>query len=178
MRIAFNNMFFDKKKMAYSTGSQTSFAIPLYFGMVNREYRELMLKNLTEKIRQGNNALTSGDVGYRYLLQALHEAGYSDIIYKAKTSWDDVFGKPHPKGTRANDEREKAFNAFLVWKRVREENAEGHPIDENLFTRIGRELGLGGKTKTAELYYFFQNTALKDKSYFFNMIDPHKLLCK
>jgi len=34
---------------------------------------------------------------------------------------------------------------------------EGHPIDEHLFKRVGKELAVGGKTKTAELYYYELN---------------------
>ena len=86
----------------------------------------------------------------KWLEIAFAEA-YMDVSFKAAISWDEVFGKPHPKGTRATDEREKLFDAFLVWKGVIEMQEEGHSVDEGLFSKLGRELGIGGKTKVAEL---------------------------
>ena len=99
-----------------------------------------------------------------YWLQRAYIGAYLDIINKAKTSWDDVFGKPHSKWTRANDERKKLLDAMKVYNRIQELRAEGNPIDGNLFARVGLELAVGGKTKTAELYYWRKKEELESKN--------------
>jgi hypothetical protein len=112
VRTAFNDKFFDAGKKKYSTGSQTAYAMPLYFGMVDKEYEEEVAKNLAEELKQNNNALTSGDVGYRYLLQALQEAGYSDIIYKMNYRSDvPGYGYQLEKGATSLTESWKAEGA-------------------------------------------------------------------
>ncbi|MBU1568803.1 MAG: hypothetical protein KJ630_24655 [Proteobacteria bacterium] len=79
---------------------------------------------------------------------------YREVWFKAKTSWDDVFGKPHKKGTHSNDIRKTRNDALKVYYRIQELNKNvGLPVDENMFDRVGRELGVGAKTKTATLYY-------------------------
>jgi hypothetical protein len=112
VRIAFNDKFFDTDKKKYSTGSQTAYAMPLYFGMVDKEYEEEVAQNLAEELKRNNNALTSGDVGYRYLLQALQEAGYSDIIYKMNYRSDvPGYGYQLEKGATSLTESWKAEGA-------------------------------------------------------------------
>jgi len=112
VRIAFNGKFFNEKEKKYSTGSQTSYAMPLYFGMVDKEYLEEVEKNLAEELKRNNNALTSGDVGYRYLLQALQNAGYSDIIYKMNSRSDvPGYGYQLEKGATSLTESWKAEGA-------------------------------------------------------------------
>jgi hypothetical protein len=64
----------------YATGSQTSNAIPLVMHMVPDADRAAVLDALVRDVQQHGNALTAGDVGYRYLLRALAEGGRSDVI--------------------------------------------------------------------------------------------------
>ena len=45
------------------------------------EHREAVLANLVRDVRKQGNALTSGDVGHRYFLRALADAGRSDVIF-------------------------------------------------------------------------------------------------
>lgn len=112
VRIAFNEKFFDVDEKKYSTGSQTAYAMPLYFGMVDKEYEGEVAQNLAEELKRNNNALTSGDVGYRYLLQALQEAGYSDIIYKMNYRSDvPGYGYQLEKGATSLTESWKAEGA-------------------------------------------------------------------
>ncbi|GAA4799398.1 glycoside hydrolase family 78 protein [Olivibacter ginsenosidimutans] len=79
---AFNNKFYHPETGVYATGSQTSYAMPLYMGIVDAADRQKVEANLIDSIKKGNNALTAGDVGYRYLLRALEEAGDSQLIYE------------------------------------------------------------------------------------------------
>jgi alpha-L-rhamnosidase len=88
IKKAFNTKFFDPVKKIYSTGSQTSYAMPLYFGMVDSKYRQDVMKNLIRSINENGKALTSGDIGYRYLLRTLEEAGQSQLIYDMNSRAD------------------------------------------------------------------------------------------
>jgi hypothetical protein len=84
---------------------------------------------------------------------------FRDIYqYRAK-SWDDVFGKPHPKGTHLDAKRQEWEKSILVYHRVKEilRNEPGTPIDGYLFERVGREFGIGGKTLTEKYYYSWKN---------------------
>jgi hypothetical protein len=81
IRAAFNAAFFDDKAGVYSTGSQTANALPLVLGLVPPERRAAVLEAIVKDVRARGNALTAGDVGYRFLLRALAEAGRSDVIF-------------------------------------------------------------------------------------------------
>lgn len=74
------------------------------------------------------------------------------VQFKRETSWDDVFGKPHPKGTHKGDTRNDMFRVYRRVKEIKEESPKT-PIGIELFERVGRELGIGGKTRTSDLYY-------------------------
>jgi hypothetical protein len=80
----------------------------------------------------------------------------NEIIYSAAEGkfacWDDVFGKIFAGIQRR---RTQTLSRMLdVYYRVRELHAKGHPIDNILFERVGRELKLRarGKTTVQELY--------------------------
>ncbi|SDB99632.1 family 78 glycoside hydrolase catalytic domain [Niabella drilacis] len=81
VKTAFNKKFFNPQTRQYATGSQAANAMALYMNLVEPEYRNAVVQNLVKDIRGRNNALTGGDVGYRYVLRALEDAGYSDVIY-------------------------------------------------------------------------------------------------
>ena len=78
--------------------------------------------------------------------------------YKAK-SWDDGFGMPHTKGTHLGAKRKRREFSWQVYRRI-EQITKDDPsiaIDGVLFERIGKELGIGGKTLTEEYYYAEKN---------------------
>jgi len=81
IKAAFNQKFFDPAKANYATGSQTANAMPLVLDLVPAEQRAAVLDAIVRDVRQRGNSITSGDVGYRYLLRALAEGGRSDVIY-------------------------------------------------------------------------------------------------
>ena len=67
-------------------------------------------------------------------------------------SWDVVFGRPLPDGKRQGGLQTES-RRFEVYRRVRDiHDQEGAPIDDLLFARVGRELGIGGKTTVNRLY--------------------------
>jgi hypothetical protein len=55
--------------------------MPLALGLVDAANSADILAAIVNDIRQRGNALTAGDVGYRYLLRALAENGRSDVIF-------------------------------------------------------------------------------------------------
>jgi hypothetical protein len=79
----------------------------------------------------------------------------SDILYRMATgefaTWDDAFGKIFANGYRQGGMRTLS-RMFDVWFRVKQLSGEGQPIGDGLYDRVGRELGVGGKTTVANLY--------------------------
>jgi len=91
VRRSFNDCFFDKQKLQYDSASQTANAMALYMGLVEEKNRNAVVNALVKNIRSRNNALTAGDIGYRYVLKALENAGRNDVIYDMNNR-DDVPG--------------------------------------------------------------------------------------
>jgi hypothetical protein len=76
---AFNEKFFDSTQGVYGTGSQCANAIALVYGLVAPKDRDRVVAALVRDVQE--RGLTAGDVGYRYLLRALADAGRSDVIF-------------------------------------------------------------------------------------------------
>ena len=88
IRLAFNKEFFNLETKIYSTGSQTAYSMPLFFGMVDDVYKKEIVANLVNSINENNKALTAGDVGYRYLLRVLEQEGHSQLIFDMNSRTD------------------------------------------------------------------------------------------
>lgn len=88
IRQAFNKEFYKAGSNSYATGSNTTYAMPLYLGIANPENRKTLVNNLVADIRKQGNAFNSGEVGYRYLLGALSDEGYSDVLYDMNNQSD------------------------------------------------------------------------------------------
>ena len=84
--------------------------------------------------------------------------------YRAK-HWEDVFGKAHPKGTHLETKRQEREYPVIIYERIQKIKKENPktPIDGYLFESIGRELGIGSKTKIETLYYRGKNFLEKYK---------------
>ena len=91
IKSAFNKKFFNPQTKVYGSGSQTSYAMPLVVGLVEPQYRKAVMDNLVQSIRASNNALTAGDIGFRYLVRALEDGGASQLLYEMNNR-DDVPG--------------------------------------------------------------------------------------
>ena len=78
--------------------------------------------------------------------------------YKAK-GWNDVFGRPHPKGTHLETKKQELEKSLLVYRRIKNIKKEdpSTPVDGALFERVGKEFAIGGKTLTEEYYYKWKN---------------------
>ncbi len=88
IRKSFNREFFNPETRCYSTGSQTAYAMPLFFGMVDDSVKKEVVANLVRSINENNNALTAGDIGYRYLLRVLEQEGQSQLISRMNSRSD------------------------------------------------------------------------------------------
>jgi alpha-L-rhamnosidase len=91
IKTAFNSTFYNAEGHVYSTGSQTAMAMPLCVGLVDESNRQQVLKNLVDSIYKTNKALTAGDIGFHFLIQALDEGGASQLIYDMNNR-NDVAG--------------------------------------------------------------------------------------
>ena len=88
IRAAFNQRFFHPATGQYATGSQCANAMPLVMGLAQPAQRPAVLDALVRDVRGRGNALTAGDVGYRYLLRALAEDSRSDVLFDVNNQSD------------------------------------------------------------------------------------------
>lgn len=135
VRQAYNDRFLHVEEMLgqrtayYDMNSQCANAISLYMGLVPDEYHDLVLQSLVKDVEQhiyavdhpemslydwgenGPTVITAGDVGFRYLIMALAEGGYHDVI-AAMNMRDDVpgYGMQLKKGATTLTESWQALN--------------------------------------------------------------------
>ncbi|MBP7766835.1 MAG: hypothetical protein KA113_16735 [Syntrophaceae bacterium] len=90
----------------------------------------------------------------RWCEMALMAAYRKVKFYRAK-SWDDVFGHPHPKNIHLATKQQEREKPPLVYRMIEQikRSEPSTPTDGALFERVGRILGIGGKTLTEEYYY-------------------------
>jgi alpha-L-rhamnosidase len=82
IKKSFNAKFFDPVHKVYGTGSQTSFSMPLYMGLLENESdRDEVFKNLTDSILAHQKKITAGDIGHRFLVQTLQGADASQLLF-------------------------------------------------------------------------------------------------
>jgi len=91
VKAAFNEAFFDAKAASWSTGSQTALAMPLVVGLAPDGEEERVLASLFRRVEADGRALTAGDVGFHYVVEALSRAGRGDLLF-AMNARDDVPG--------------------------------------------------------------------------------------
>lgn len=102
VRKAFNDTFFHKETKQYATGSQTANAMAVYMQLVEPQHKNAVIENIVKDVRSHNNSLTAGDIGYRYLLCVLHEAGRDDVIFDMNSRTDvPGYGYQVAKGATA-----------------------------------------------------------------------------
>ena len=110
VKTAFDQTFFNPETKQYATGSQTANAMALYMNLVEEPNRAAVLENLIQDIKSRNNALTAGDIGYRYVLRVLEEAGRSDVIFDMNSRSDvPGYGYQLAKGATALTESWQAL---------------------------------------------------------------------
>lgn len=82
IRASFNERFYNEEGGFYASNSQAGNAIPLVMGLVEPENRNRVFTALLEDVVNRGYAMTAGDVGFRYLLLALSDAGRDDVVFR------------------------------------------------------------------------------------------------
>ncbi len=85
IRKAFNAKFFNPKTSQYDRGSQTAAAMPLVLGMVSPNQAGPVLQKLVDDVRSRGNQVTAGDVGFRFLVEALRAGGHPGVLFDLVT---------------------------------------------------------------------------------------------
>jgi len=88
IKAAFNAAFFHSATGLYAAGSQTSQSLALVMGLVPAGSEAAVLDALVRDVRSQGDALSAGDVGFRYLLRALADGGRSDVVYDMNSRSD------------------------------------------------------------------------------------------
>ncbi len=81
VREAFNRTFYNPETHVYDRGSQTAYAMPLVLGIVPQQDRQLVLQKLVDNVREHQNHVTAGDIGFHFVVEALLQGGRSDVLY-------------------------------------------------------------------------------------------------
>ena len=81
VKAAFAKKFYVGGDKVYENGSQTGLAMALYTGIAADSLTQRTLDALVNDIESRGYALTAGDVGFRYVVQALQQNGRGDIVY-------------------------------------------------------------------------------------------------
>jgi hypothetical protein len=91
-------------------------------------------------------------IGWAIHLPLWVEDEFLAAIHSLPKSWDDVFGRPLPKGTSTKKARLWREIQLPLYLRVRELHARGDPIDDDLFERVGKKFEISGST-AKRIYY-------------------------
>jgi hypothetical protein len=110
IKQVYNDHFFNKETKNYSTGSQAANAISVYMGLVAPENKKAVVDNIVADIRKNNNAITAGDIGFRYLLKVLADEEHSDVVFDLNNRSDvPGYGYQLAKGATALTESWQAL---------------------------------------------------------------------
>ena len=73
-------------KTYYDNNTATANLLPLAFGIVPQEYKEMVMKNVVKKIFADDKGhITSGVIGISWLLRTLSDNGYPDVAFHLAT---------------------------------------------------------------------------------------------
>jgi len=85
IRDAFNAKYLDSKRALYPGGTQTSLALPLFFGLAPEGLELKIVQNLVGDIRRRKMHLSTGFLGTAYLLPVLSAHGRTDAAWALAT---------------------------------------------------------------------------------------------
>ncbi|MDI9365495.1 MAG: family 78 glycoside hydrolase catalytic domain [Flavobacterium sp.] len=88
IKMGFNKKYFHANTYQYDNGSQTANAMALYMNLVEPENRDKVLANIFNNLQANNNAITAGDIGFRYLMQTLQQGNASQLIFNMNNRTD------------------------------------------------------------------------------------------
>jgi alpha-L-rhamnosidase len=96
---AFLKTFFDSSRNVYLSETQTSYVLPLAFGLVPPQHHQSVVDNLVNDIMVKHDGhLTVGCPGLKWLMQILTAIGHTDVAYTILTqttrpSWGYMISK-------------------------------------------------------------------------------------
>ena len=120
IKAAFIKEFYNPDTHQYATGSQCAQAIALEMDLVPQGDREAVLQQLINDIHAHGDRLTTGDVGNRYLFNALIHNGQQELLYKMLNHYDvPGYGYQIKKGMTTlteqwNPEHGASMNHFMM----------------------------------------------------------------
>jgi len=82
IRASFNRRFYHPEAGTYAAGSQCANAMAIALGLVEPKDEPAVLASLVTDVERRGYAMTTGDIGFRFLLQALAGHGRSDVVYR------------------------------------------------------------------------------------------------
>jgi alpha-L-rhamnosidase len=86
IRDGFNKRFFNSQTAQYEGATQTSYVLPLAFGLVPDESRPRVIQNLVDDIMaQHQGYTTAGLLGMQWLMEVLTETGHADVAVTIAT---------------------------------------------------------------------------------------------
>lgn len=88
VKKAFNKTFFNEETKQYGTSSQFSNAVAVFMDLVEPEHKKAVMANLISDIKNRGYRLTTGDVGNRYLFQALARNNENETMFKMNNHYD------------------------------------------------------------------------------------------
>ena len=88
IRQAFNAKFFDPETKQYGSASQFCNAVAIFMEIVEPQNKQAVMDNLKADIAKRGNRLTTGDVGNRYLFQALALNGENELMHLMHNHYD------------------------------------------------------------------------------------------
>lgn len=88
IRCSFNKHLFNQETQQYGSGSQCSNALPLFLDIVEPQNRKAVLDNLLADIKAKGMRLSTGDVGNRYLYQALATNDQNETMFKLHNHYE------------------------------------------------------------------------------------------
>lgn len=85
IKNAFNSEFFDYGTNQYVTGSQYCNSMPLYLGIVPAGREANVAQNIANNLSAHGGHLSIGEVGMKYMIEALTDNGHADSVYTMVT---------------------------------------------------------------------------------------------
>ena len=82
IKKTFTAKFFDDDAGCYGPGTQSSYAVPLFVGLVPPENVDRVAENLAEKVLDDGGKLQTGFLGTRPLIHTLVDHGYEEVAYE------------------------------------------------------------------------------------------------
>lgn len=82
IKQAYNKRFFNQTTGLYADDSQTCQVVPLYLGLAQDDKSALIAQRLLKNIEKRNGHISSGFVGYLFLLYGLTDLGHAEVAYE------------------------------------------------------------------------------------------------